>query len=90
MSLKINPPILGENFERYKQDLEIWKIVTNVEKKKQGTAIALTLQLPDDHPSGIKGKVFKEIKLAELEKDTGLGCLIKFMSNYLGKDDTTN
>ena len=88
MSLKINPPILGENFERYKQELEAWKLITDVEKKKQGIAIALTL--PDDHPSGIRGKVFEEIKLTELEKDTGLDCLIKFMSKYLGKDDITD
>ena len=85
MSLKINPPILGENFERYKQELEAWKLITDVEKKKQGIAIALTL--PDDHLSGIRGKVFEEIKLTEFEKDTGLDCLIKFMSKYLGKDD---
>ena len=57
MSLKINPPILGENFERYKQELEAWKLITDVEKKKQGIAIALTL--PDDHPSGIRGRSLK-------------------------------
>ena len=88
MSLKINPPTLGGNFERYKQELEAWKLITDVEKKKQGIAIALTL--PDDHPSGIRGKVFEEIKLTELDKATGLDCLIKFMSKYLGKDDITD
>ena len=88
MSVKINPPRLGENYERYKQELEAWKVITDVPKKKQGIAIALTL--PDDHPSGIRAKVFEEIKLTDLDKGTGLDSLLQFMDKNLGKDDITD
>ena len=88
MSVKINPPTLGENYERYKQELEAWKVITDVPKKKQGIAIALTL--PDDHPSGIRAKVFEEIKLTDLDKGTGLDSLLQFMDKNLGKDDITD
>ena len=82
-----NPPTLWENYERYKQELEARKLITDVPKKKQGIAIVLTL--PDEHPSGIRAKVFEEIKLTDLDKDTGLDSLL-FMNKNLGKDDITD
>ena len=88
MSIKLSPPVLGDNYERYKQELEAWRIITDVPQKKQGITIALTL--PDDHPSGIRGRVFEEIEVAKLGKGTGLATLLAFMDKQLGKDDITD
>ena len=66
MNMKLSPPVLGDNYERYKLELEAWRIVTDVTQKKQGITVALTL--PDDHPSGIRGRVFEEIEVAKLGK----------------------
>ena len=57
MAMKINPPDFkgSRSYERYKQELVACAEVTDVEKKKQGIAIALTL--PTEDGSGIREKV---------------------------------
>jgi len=89
MATKIQPPALkSKAYEGYKQELLAWREVTELEKKKQGVAIALTL--PEDHKTGIREKVFDQIKLDDLKKDDGLDTLITFMDKHLGKDDLTD
>ena len=88
VSMQFCPPVLGDSYERYKQELEAWRIITDISKKKQGIAVALTL--PEDHPSGVRGRVFEEIPLTELKKGTGLDTVIQFMNKYLGKDELTD
>ena len=88
VSMKFCPPVLGDNYERYKQELEAWRTVTEIPKKKQGIAIALTL--PEEHSSGIRGRVFEEIPLTQLNKGTGLDTVIQFMNKHLGKDEITD
>ena len=83
--MTINPPTLGGNYERYKQELKAWQIISDIPKEKQGITIALTL--PENHTSGIRGKVFEEVQLSELQKDTGLNILIGFLDKHLGRDD---
>ena len=87
MSMTINPPTLGENYERYKQELKAWRIISDIPKEKQGITIVLTL--PENHTSGIRGKVFEEVQLSqsELQKDTGVDILIGFLDKHLGRDD---
>ena len=48
--------------------------ITDIEKKKQGIVVALSL--PEDHEKGIRDKVFEELSLNELKADDGLGKLI--------------
>lgn len=92
MSMRINPPdyIKCKNYERYKQELLAWKRVTEVDKKKQAIAIALSLPADGEEETGIREKVFEELKLEDLEKDNGLDTLIAFFDKNLGKDDLSD
>ncbi|CAC5412223.1 unnamed protein product [Mytilus coruscus] len=88
MSTKINPPNYNaklKSYELYKQELLAWKEITDLDKKKQGVVIALSL--PEDDESKIREKVFDQISLDDLKKDTGLTTLITFMDKHLAKDD---
>jgi hypothetical protein len=89
MAMKINPPeFKNKAYDRYKQELNAWKEITELPKKKQGIAVALTL--PEEHDSGIREKVFDEMTLDDLKDDDGLKKLITFMDSKLGKDDLTD
>ena len=89
MTMRINPPdFKSKSYERYKRELEAWKQVTEVDKKKQGIAIALSL--PEEHESGIREKVFDEIDLGVLNADDGLAKLVEFLDQKLGKDELSD
>ena len=88
MATRINPPTFNikvKGYELYKQELTAWGKITDLDKKKRGIAIALTL--PEDDDTKIREKVFDQLKLEDLEKDTGLDTLITFLDSHLGKDD---
>ena len=88
MAMKIQPPdFRKKSYDRYKQELSAWKEVTEMDKKKQGIAVALTL--PDDE-TGIREKIFEEMDLEELKTDDGLNKLLIFMDKHLGKDELTD
>ena len=59
MAAKINPPTFSKSnsYELYKQELLAWKEITDLDKRKQGVAIALTL--PEDDEMQIREKVFE-------------------------------
>ena len=87
MATKINPPIFSKSksYELNKQELLAWSEITDLDKKKRGVAIALTL--PKDDESKIREKVFDQIKLDDLKKDTGFNTLLEFLDKHLAKDD---
>lgn len=88
MSTKINPPLYNpkiKTYELFKQELLAWKEVTELDKKKQGVAIALSL--PENDESQIREKVFDQLNLEDLKKETGLKTLIEFLDKHLAKDD---
>ena len=87
MATKINPPKYNslKSYELYKQELLAWKEITELAKEKRGVAIALTL--PEEDESKIREKVFDQIKLDDLKKETGLETLIAFLDKHLAKDD---
>ena len=60
------PPAFGDGkpYTRYVEELRAWTYVTNLAKKKQGFAVALSL--PEDDQSQIRDKVFNEVDLEEL------------------------
>ena len=90
--MKINPPDYNKckTHERYKQESNAWKRVTEVLKEKQAIAIALSLPADGEELAGKREKVFDELDLEELQKDTGLHTLINFFDKHLGKDDLTD
>jgi hypothetical protein len=53
--------------------------------KPLGQSIAFTL--PEDDESKIREKVFDQIKLDDLKKDTGFNTLLEFLDKHLAKDD---
>ena len=57
--------------------------LTELSKAKQGIAIALSL--PEN--GSIREKVFDELDLNDLKKDTGFEILVDFLDQHLGKDD---
>ena len=86
MAMRIKPPeFRGKSYECYRRELEAWREVTELEKKKPGIAIALSF--PEDDEYGIRGKDFDELKIDDLKTDTGLDTLITFLDTKLLKDD---
>ena len=83
----MNPPNFhkGKSYELYKQELLAWNEITELAKAKRGVAIALTL--PEDDEHRIREKVFDQMTLDDLKKDTGLEILITFLDQHLAKDD---
>ena len=85
MAMKIAAPKYCErkSYESYKQELKAWRVITDLEKTKQGIAVALSL--PEDDV--IREKVFDELDIDELKAEDGLDKLIIFLDEHLGKDD---
>ena len=50
----------------------------------------MALSLPEDDESGIREKVFDEIKLEELTAEDGFEKLVEFLEKKLGKDDLSD
>ena len=67
MTTKINTPSFNstKSYERFKQELLAWREITELSKRKQGIAVALSL--PEDDENKIKDKVFDQIALDELK-----------------------
>ena len=85
MSSKLLPPVFAnKTYELFKSQLEAWELVTELPVEKRGIYIALNL--PDNHDTKIKEKVFEGIKLVDLNKTNGLKILIAFLDKHLLKD----
>ena len=61
----------------YLDELTMWTIVTEVEKKKQGPLVWMSL--PKNEPSNIKQFINDSIGVADLNKDDGIDKLIEAM-----------
>ena len=86
MSMKLNPPdFSSKSYEQYRLELSAWEKITNLDKKKQ--AIAIALSLPENDKTAIRQRVFEELSLDELGGDDGLAKLMTFLDVKLGKDD---
>ncbi|ESP01713.1 hypothetical protein LOTGIDRAFT_172470 [Lottia gigantea] len=87
MSMKVNPPVLSNDktYERYKQELLAWCEITNLEKGKQGIAVALSL--PEQEKLRIRERVFDELTTDQLKAENGLTVLITILDKHLGKDE---
>ena len=91
MSSKANPSIpkfsAEKPYDRYKAELKAWVKATDVDPKKHGLMIALSL--PDEDATQIRDKVFSEIETDTLEGDNGYKALIEYLDKQFGKDDLT-
>ncbi|KAK4317301.1 hypothetical protein Pmani_011614 [Petrolisthes manimaculis] len=78
------PAFGGEkNYDRWKQELKAWKFVTNIGKKKQAMAVALSF------PEGsvVRSKIFEEVNIDELMNDDGMNVLLQHLDKWYQKDE---
>ena len=78
------PPVFNEeeDYLNWKNDLEVWKLFTDTEKKKMGPAVYLTL-------TGRAREAVRDLKPADIGKETGLDeIIVKLDAVYL-KDENT-
>ena len=66
--------------EKWKDEIEIWKLVTELKPEKLTPAVSLPL-------SGNAREIAMEVKAADLGKDTGMKTLIDHLDKmFLGDD----
>ena len=84
---KCIPPGFGghKSYERWKAELDLWRRVTPVGKKKQAMLIALSFA--DD--SEVRDRIFNEIPADELDCDDGMSNLLSYMDTWYKKDELT-
>ena len=73
------PPLFGgdKTYDRWKIEIEGWRLVTKVEKKSQAITVALSF----DEGSEIRDKVFNELDISELHAEDGMKKLIENLDN---------
>ena len=77
----LNLPVLTDvdSIDTWLRDLQIWKYVTDVEKKQQGPVIYLSL------PDKVRNSC-RNIVITDLNKDNGLDTLINNLERLYLKD----
>ena len=76
------PPKLKEPYASWKAELEIWQNFTEIEPKKQGAALFLSLP----NPSSARDAVL-ELGPAAINQDTGVKSIIDKLDSLFLKDD---
>ena len=70
MSMKINlPKFQGKTYEQYRIELTAWRGVTDLDKSKQGIAIALSFPEQDEHKLLKKYLVNYQLTILKLRMD---------------------
>ena len=75
------PPVMGPDtdYDRWKNELSVWKLVTDLDKKKQALAVTLSL-------SGKARQTALDIPVEELNEDEGMTVLISALDKIFLKD----
>ena len=68
-----------ENIQLYINELTMWQLVTEVEKKKQSPLVWMSL--PKTNPSNIKKSISDSIGMDDLGKEHGIDRLIKALKD---------
>ena len=81
------PPVFTTNkpYSRWVDEIKAWQALTDLDAKKRGIAIALSL--PEDGKNSIRDKVFSELTVDVLNADDGVEKLILFMDKIFKKDE---
>ena len=77
---QFNPEV--EDYERWKNDLEIWETFTDLSKSKQGPAVYLSL-------TGKAREAVRDIKAAQLNIEDGLQVIIQKLDAVFLKDSAS-
>ena len=78
------PPLLSdpEGYSNWRADLEIWEIFTDLEKKKRGPAVFLSL-------TGQAREYVRALGAEEVGKETGIKSIIEQLDKIFLKDSDT-
>ena len=81
------PPAFTEqkSYSRWIEEIKAWQALTDLDKKKQGLAIALSL--PEEGQSSVRDKVFSEINAGDLNAHDGVKKLTDFLDKIFKKDE---
>ena len=74
---RVPVPKFGASYESYMANVEVWKLLCGLPKTEQG--IMLWYNLPDDHSSDIKAKIFNEVGVEQLKAEGGLDTFVAAM-----------
>ena len=74
----------GSSVSSFEKEVEAWEIITNIAQAKR--AIVLALNLEED----VKNRIFENVTMADLNKNTGVRDVIKYIKNTYGKDELTD
>jgi len=75
-------PSGGDSYAEWKNDLEVWRMFTKEEKKRQGPALYLCLK-------GEAREAVRSIPVASLPKDDGVDTIIAKLDEIFLQDETT-
>ena len=85
-SYKVPPAFtVLKSYNRWIEEIKVWQALTELEKKKQGLVIALSL--PEEGQNSVRDKVFSEISADVLNADDGVTKLIEFLDKIFKKDE---
>ena len=75
------PPALGPDtlYESWKSEIEVWRLVTDLEKKRQALAVTLSL-------SGQAKAKALELNVTDLNSDTGMDKLLEALDSLFERD----
>lgn len=78
-------PVFGgdKSYDRWKQELKAWQLVSCVGKKKQAVTVALSF--PEG--SEVRSKIFEEVNIEELASDDGMKTLLQHLDKWYQKDE---
>ena len=78
------PPVLSdpEGYSNWRADLEIWEMFTDLEKKKRGPAVFLSL-------TGQAREHVRALGAEEIGKETGVKSIIEQLDKIFLKDSDT-
>jgi len=76
-----NPPNFedGTDYDKWKNEVEIWRLVTELPKKKQALAVTLTL-------TGKARETATQVNAEDLHKDDGMDTLIEALDSAFLKE----
>ena len=84
--IKLNPPEFDpDNYEGYVAEVTVWQKLCGVSKAEQGTL--LWYNLPSDHSSDIKTKIYNEVGVTDLSKEDGVNKFINAMNEAFKPED---
>lgn len=81
------PPVFTTQkpYSRWIDEIKAWQALTDLDIKKRGIAIALSL--PEEGQNSVRDKVFSELSVDVLNADDGVDKLIQFMDTIFKKDE---